>query len=287
MIAVVIPTIRPEKLEDFKMAWQSLFIKHNVQLIVVLDGENPTTGIEDDYGASVQTVMEEYSDLIYNFNGGVRNLGFAWVAKYMPEIEIIITLDDDVLPVGDPIQDHLDALNQRVPISWISTASKYLRGFPYGVREEAEVVLSHGVWEGVADWDAPTQLVLGSRDVTFYKGSIPKGIYYPMCSMNLAFKRKMLPYIYHAPAIMGVNRANDIFAGIVSKREIDAQGWAVVSGYSTVNHIRASNVFKNLQKEAVEIEFNETFWSGDDSHPYFKVYKEKYKRWKEFVTKCQ
>ena len=277
-IAVVVPTIRPDDMKAFKKAWKPLFDKHDVQLIVVLDGKVPTV---DDFTA--KEVMGKYADTIFNFNGGVRNLGFAWVAKYMPEVEYIFTFDDDVRPKGDTIQDHLDALNSRVPVSWLSTGSEYLRGFPYGVRDEAEVVLSHGVWEGVADWDAPTQLIHGNRPVKFYVGPIPRGIYYPFCSMNVAFKRKFLPYIYHAPAARGVVRANDIFAGIASKRIIDKKGWAVVSGMSTVLHERASNVFKNLVAESVEIGLNETYWQGDESHEYFKIYNEKRKRWEKFI----
>ena len=286
-IAVVIPSIRPKDYGKFVVAWGELLLKHNVEFITVWDGEKPIVS-HNHQDFTADQVMGRYKNVLSNFVATIRNLGFAYVAKYLPDVEYIITLDDDETPIGDPIQDHIDALNMRVPVSWMSTASEYTRGFPYGVRQEAEVVLSHGVWEGVADWDAPTQLVLGThRPVTFYKGAIPKGIYYPMCSMNLAFKRKLLPYIYHAPKALGVVRANDIFAGIVSKRAIDKRGWAAVTGYSRVNHQRASNVFKNLREEAVELELFETFWKGQEDHPYFKIYRDKLKRWKEFIKKCR
>jgi reversibly glycosylated polypeptide/UDP-arabinopyranose mutase len=231
--------------------------------------------------------MGKYASCLTNFNGGIRNLGFAYIARHMPKVETIITLDDDTLPIGDPIQDHLDALNQRVPISWMSTASEYMRGFPYGVRDEAEVVLSHGVWEGVADWDAPTQLVKGShRPVDFPKCPIPKGIYFPMCIMNVGFKRKMLPWMFQAPPApdMNIGRSDDIYCGILAKREIDKQGWAAVTGYARVRHERASDVYKNLNVEAKTIELMESFWKGDESHPYFKLYREKLKTWQSFLT---
>jgi len=286
-IAVVIPTIRPESYKTFLEAWQPLFDKHNVVLLTIWDGEEPEVEIN---GTKFNrgNVLGEYKDVVGNFNANVRNLGFAYIAKFLPEIQYIITLDDDETPIGDPIQDHIDALNMRVPISWMSTASEYMRGFPYGVRDEAEVVISHGVWEGVADWDAPTQLVKGTdRKVEFYKGPIPKGIYYPMCSMNLAFKRRMIEYIYHAPVALGVVRANDILAGIISKRAVDRHGFAVVTGYARVNHQRASNVFKNLEQEAVEIGLYETFWQGDNSHPYVKIYADKLAQWQEFIHSCK
>jgi len=279
-IAVVIPTIKPGHIEKFMKAWQPLFSKHNINPLVVKDGKNPTIN-----EFSAKQVMGKYADCLTNFSGSIRNLGFAYVVKYLPEVEAIITLDDDVEPIGDTIQDHANALKMRVPVSWISTASEYTRGFPYGIRNEAEVVLSHGVWEGIVDWDAQTQLAKGNHPVTFYKGPVPKGIYYPMCGMNLAFKIKLLPYIFHAPPALGVDRHDDIYAGIVSKREIDKRGWAAVTGYAVVNHNRTSNALENLKKEALGIELNETFWKGDESHPYFKIFRERLERWQEFIKK--
>lgn len=253
---------------------------HDCHLIKVVDGENPTAA-----GETVEEIMGDSADLVYNKNDGVRNLGFAYIAKHHPEVDTIITLDDDTRPHGDTIQDHLDALNKRVPVSWLSTASEFMRGFPYELHEEAEVVLSHGVWLGVKDWDAPNQLVRGNPDATFYRGPIPKGVYYPMCGMNIAFKRKLLPYMYFAPMghRVGMDRFADIWLGIVSKRIIDQKGWAVVSGYATVQHDRASNVWKNLQKEARGLELNEGFWRGEEADTYFIEYQQNRKRWEEFI----
>lgn len=294
IVTIIIPSIRPESYAKFKKAWQPLFDKHDVSLVTVWDGKEPKVVsshcsnpiCEHGETLTLKEIMGKYSNCIVNFNGGIRNLGFAYVAKYQKYTDIIITLDDDTRPIGDPIQDHIDILNKRVPISWLSTASEYMRGFPYKIREEAEVVLSHGVWEGIADWDAPTQLVKGNQPVEFYKGPIPKGIYFPMCIMNTAFKFKMLPWMYQAPPApeLNIGRTDDIFCGILAKREIDKQGLAAVSGYASVLHERESNVYKNLQLEAKTIELMETFWQGDESHPYFKIYREKLKLWQEFIN---
>lgn len=274
MIAVVIPTIRQESYKEFIEAWQPLFNKHSVQLVTVVDGDVPTVN-----GVHGPQIMGNDYDLIYNFNDGVRNLGFAYIAKFLPEVETIITLDDDLMPIGDPIQEHLISLKMAVPVTWLSTADPYMRGFPYGVRHEAEVVLSHGIWQGIHDWDAPTQLVMGNQSARFYKGPIPKGVFYPMCGMNLAFKRKLLPYMYWAPMTDGIDRFADIWCGIESKKIIDDKGWAVVSGYADVYHERASDVFKNLVKEAKGLGMNEHYGEGD----YFKLYKEKRLRWQKLM----
>ena len=225
--------------------------------------------------------MGEYPDLIYNLNDGVRNIGFAYVAKYLPDVEYIISLDDDTSPQGDTIQDHVDALSMNVPVTWMSTASQYTRGFPYGIREEAPVVLSHGVWNGVADWDAPTQLIHGNREVSFYKGVIPKGVLFPVCAMNMAFRRCMLPYIYQAPMghRVGLDRFADIWGGIEAKKDLDRKGWAAVTGYSTVQHERASNVFTNLVKESRGLGFNEKY--GEDK--YFDVFFKNRYTWNQMM----
>ena len=288
-IAVVTPTVRgrEEQIAKFEAAWRPLFDLHDVTFIKVLDGETPTVE-----GKDWKEVMGKHVGCLSNFNGGIRNLGFAYVAKYLPKIEYIITLDDDTVPMGDTVADHIRALEMRVPISWTSTASEYMRGFPYGIREEAEVVLSHGVWEGVADWDAPTQLVLGShRPVSFPKMPIPKGILYPMCGMNIAFKRKMLPHMYQAPFWTnkdgtGIGRVDDILCGIYSKKAIDEAGDAVVTGYARVLHERASNVYKNLKLEAASIELFEQVAAGDESSDYIQnIYFPKLKTWQEFIAK--
>lgn len=180
-IAISIPTIRPERYKEFLEAWTPLFEKHNVELFTVWDGKDPVVQINNGKGRlSVKDIMGKYSGAIVNLNGGIRNLGFA-AAHRFSKPDIYITLDDDETPVGDTIQDHIDALNMKVPVSWLSTYSEYMRGFPYLIRDEAQVVLSHGTWNGFMDWDAPTQLVLGNREAFPYIGPIPKGIYYPMC----------------------------------------------------------------------------------------------------------
>lgn len=259
-IAIVVPTIRPDtSLVTFMEAWQHLFDKHNVELVVVDD-----TGDKPIIFHNHRRMEMLDNELISNKCAGVRQLGFLYIAQYLPDVEYIITLDDDETPIGDPIQDHIDQLNRKVPISWISTASDYMRGFPYGVREEAQVMMSHGVWEGVYDWDAPSQLLKKDVKIEFYKGVIPRGIFFPICGMNLAFRREALPYVYFAPVgqYKGAERFDDIWMGLEVIKDFDKLGWGVVSGYAKCNHDRASNVFTSLEKEATGIRKNEEYWQG-------------------------
>lgn len=264
-IAVVIPTIRPEMHAKFVEAWQHLFDKHKVELVTVWDGDEPYIEHRD---KAYEVLGQPWSHLISKKCAASRNAGFKFVDEKLKDVEYIITLDDDETPVGDPIQDHLEALNQHVPVSWFPTTiinkgTDYMRGFPYGVRQEAEVVVSHGVWKVNPDYDAPTQLHTNA-EVGFYRGPIPKGVFFPFCGMNVAFKRKVLPYMYYAPvgAYKGAERFDDIWAGLEIKKDVDRLGFAIVTGYATTNHTRASNVFQNLEREAVGIRKNEMYWKG-------------------------
>lgn len=276
MIAVIVPTIRKESWERFIQAWQPLFDKHKVNLYKVEDGENPTCN-----GQSVKDIMGEYSDLIYNFNDGVRNLGFA--KAYKDGNEIFISLDDDTIADGDTIQDHLDVLNSRQPISFInSTDDIYMRGFPYWARTEAEVVFSHGLWKGVYDFDASTQLVLGTEEPRHRKMPIPKGALIPVCVMNVAFKREAMPYYYQAPMYGDINRFADIWSGWTVKKWIDENNLCMVNGYATILHERASNPFVNLVKEAKGVGMNENYTQGIYDE-YWELYQSKLKRWQKYL----
>lgn len=283
-IAVVLPSYRKDLYDKvFMPRWQELFDKHNVTLLTVWDEEDPlktTLQINNKEKINIKDILGKDSDLVCNRYAGVRSLGIAYVGLFLPEIETVLSLDDDLAPVEDPIQDHLQALKMRVPVSWMPIGDKYTRGFPYGVRQEAEVVFSHGVWEGVPDFDAPTQLVNGTNPMNFYKMAIPKGVLAPMSYMNTAFKRKMIPYIFMCPQIRGeLERCDDIWCSIEAKRVIDEKGWAAVTGYSRVFHERASNVFHSIVKESKFIQLNEGYWKGEKDDPYFKMYDERRLRW--------
>lgn len=274
-IAVVVPSHRQELTDMFLSKWQPLFDKYNVEFILVND-EGDTPHIEHN-GEKV----ELETNLVSNHCAGVRQLGFLYVSKHLPEIKYIITLDTDVEPIGDPIADHINALNMKVPVSWMSTSNIYMRGFPYGVREEAQVMMSHGVWEGNPDYDAPTQLLMPKHHNPSYpKGVIPKGIFAPICGMNLAFRREVLPYVYFAPVgqYKGAERFDDIWMGLEVIKDFARLNFGIVTGYARVLHTRASNVFSNLEKEAVGIRKNEEYWQGIEDE-WYKEFKEKREKW--------
>ena len=85
--------------------------------------------------------------------------------------------------------------------------------------------------------------------------------------MNLAFNREITPLMYFP--LMGednqenkwsYNRFDDIWCGIIAKKIMDHLGLGVVNGVPFVEHRKASDVFKNLENEAIGIKMNEKFW---------------------------
>lgn len=294
-IAVVVPTIRPESWEVFLSKWVDLFEKHKVYLIKVNDGTDYPVIEASDFAQFDETIVVynkfPKSPWLFNKSDCCRNAGF-WAA-YKWGAEIIISLDDDVYPAGDPIQDHINALSMSVSPTWISTAQDWrVRGIPVG-GEKWPVMLSHGVWNGVPDFDAPTQFLNPDvKDIAFNKTNIPKGALFPLCAMNFAFRRELMPYVYQAP--MGKRLAEydlpvgdrfaDIWSGVVLKRWMDTQGYAAVTGYATIYHSRASNVFANMKKESIFMELNEDFDNqfhdnNDNPHPYVILYKSCLEQW--------
>lgn len=287
-LAAIVPTTpnRYKIYAEFIGSWYNLFIKHDVSVIKIMDGDNQRL-IHNGREYSSKDLLGDDSDLISSHDTACKNLGLYYILKNTDYTHILI-LDDDVRPEKDPIRDHLEIIDSPTLLSWLPTMSPPPRGTPYQARGEGIVKLSHGVWQGVPDWDAPSQLTMGQKPVYFPKVIIPKNVNFPMCGMHLMIKREAVPYLYFAPPYKGsdgsFSRADDIFAGILLKREFDDLNYAVATGYATVTHERASNVFDNLVKEALFIKLNETFYKGDVSHPYYNEYLPKFDRWKSLVS---
>ena len=314
-IAVCVPTIRPEKFRDeFLPAWDEVFKRHEVKVFACHDGEAPEV-IRLEYlsGFNAEPIpsvvdISAVKPVLFNRSDVCRNAAF-YAAKKTMDPDIYISLDDDVTPWNgnDPIQEHLDALAMDVELDWFNTAHFYrMRGLPYK-QLKYPVLLSHGVWKGVPDFDAITQIQNPDvRDITFLRAPAPRGAFLPISAMNFAFRKEVLPYAYQAPMgqrlsidfnLPQYDRFGDIWAGVVMKHAIDTiLGGAVVTGYSTVHHDRASDVYTNLKKEAVGMELNEVFIHYlpdlfeimdiriDSEIPeYIKLYKKMLTKWQNII----
>jgi reversibly glycosylated polypeptide/UDP-arabinopyranose mutase len=78
--------------------------------------------------------------------------------------------------------------------------SDFVRGYPYSLRSGVPTGVSHGIWMNQPDYDAPTQLLKVRERVSRIHEmvlTVPAGIFFPLCSMNLAFDRTLI-----GPAMM-------------------------------------------------------------------------------------
>ncbi|MCL5797593.1 MAG: hypothetical protein M1366_02220 [Patescibacteria group bacterium] len=273
-IAIVIPTIRNL---DFLKYWKNHF--YNCAGFIIEDHKSkeintPKKYFQKVYHYTWQDIDNELgknSWIISRKNAGIRSFGF--LKAFQLKADIVITLDDDCYPVTGQnfINEHVENLSLSAPDGWYPTYPHrqyyYTRGIPYAIRGKREVVVSHGLWKNILDFDAPTQLLhqdLSIPDSFPFIEFVPKGYLFPMCSMNLAFKSKITPLMYF-PLMgydplgnhWGYDRFDDIWAGMFAKKIIDHLGMAVVNGSPFVDHKKASDVFQNLKKEAKGIETNE------------------------------
>lgn len=272
---VVVPTAREASLAGFLDAWRDELC--GARIIVVEDGPERSFSVN---GANVEhlawcDVEQRLGDAAWTIprgSGCIRSFG-CWVA-YQMRPDMIVALDDDTRP--DPahkgfLDAHWARLQSASDAAWVSTLDAASpRGMPYFVtHREPLVALNHGLWSGVPDFDAATQLLSRRVDISaeWSDQTVPRGSYFPMCSMNIAWRPEFTAAMYFL--LMGpeypFDRFGDIWGGVLAKRVADHLGFAVNSGSPGVLHERASNVFANLASESRGLAVNETFWRAVDA----------------------
>lgn len=264
---VVIPNHLPRI--EFLLDWKEL---KGVPKIIVQDSDDfPDADVDTDVynWAYVDDLLPDDAWIFPKMTSARRCFGFwkAWQQGYDP----ILTLDTDCYPENIPgmgwLERHLDNLGSHRTLGWVpSTGGVWTRGAPYSVRDKADVWLSHGVWSNVPDFDAVTQFFAPNwrMQPVSHTDVVPVHNFFPMCGMNLAFRRELAPAMYFGlmGPEWGIDRFDDIFAGIIAKRILDHLGKAAVTGAPSVEHRKQSDVFVNLRKEAPGMELNEHFWKA-------------------------
>lgn len=277
-VAVVVPTIREDCMQRFLEEWADELA--DAILIVVEDNPERTfdLGISDHYSwADAEADLGDAAWIIPRRSSACRAYGF-WRA-YNSGADIIWTLDDDCYPEPERRGTYLTIL-ERILTSdrggrgiWYNTIGHtplYPRGYPYGIREQRRpVVLHHGLWSNVPDLDGITQLANPDFRLQPYQHTdvIPTGKLFPMCIMNLAWRREFTPALYTllmgckpSGERWGIDRFDDIWAGLFAKRIADHLGYSVTTGAPTIHHSRASDPHRNAELEAAGIAIHEQLW---------------------------
>jgi reversibly glycosylated polypeptide/UDP-arabinopyranose mutase len=268
--ALVVPSNRPAEVCKFLEAWQP-YPWH--ETIVTADLAEPLPEVADLGAICVcwKDIEALGTDawIFSRRDSAVRCFGFLVAAHR--GADVVVTLDDDCRPNGNSaafLRGHLSNLFETPP--WASSVpGLHVRGIPYRLDEhavEVEIAVSMGLWRGVADLDAPHQL-LGFPGVRNFEP--PGGTrvmscrqFFPFCGMNFAFRRDALPALYFPPMGQGSPfcRFDDIWGGLVLQCILARIGRSITVGEPFVQHQRASDPLRNLVREAPGIEANETVW---------------------------
>lgn len=271
--AVVVPSNRRSNIDIFIGEWQQ--IESFDFWIIVEDGPKKTFTLDNRFiHVSWNEINDHLGDkswIISKEDSAIRSYGF--LKAYLLGADYVFSLDDDCYPLkneygyGYFTDEHIFNLTETP--KWVTSTGYRTRGLPYrNLGLAKNVVLSMGLWEGIPDFDSVQTLTSSYLTESLPKTRVmPYGQYFPICGMNLCFKREILPLAYFP--LMGVNspfrRFDDIWFGIICKKICDHLGLMITCGEPYINHTKASDEFENLVKEAPGIKLNESFWEEIDA----------------------
>ncbi len=258
--------------------------------------------------------VSEHAALIPDASHAQTSFGLLYL--WANDFEYGFFIDDDTRPHPDwnYFDAHLDNLAYEGTIEqvasdhqWVNVLYQnderhglYPRGYPYGAMGETQqtntthvddVVVSQGLWTNVPDLDAVRILMDGDRQgqaqtrlsTDDYENNFvaAPGHYLTVCSMNLAFRREVIPAFYQLPMDdndWNVGRFDDIWSGIFLKRACDVVGTSIINGAPLCEHNKAPrSTFSDLANEAPGLALNEYLWEtvdgvGDRANSYAGVY---------------
>jgi hypothetical protein len=257
----------------------------------------------------------EYAHLIPEASHAQTSFGLLYL--WAGEFEYGVFIDDDTLPHDDVdfFGRHLRNLQYEGSVEavgsdeqWVNVLYQnaddhglYPRGYPYSAMDESvettttrvdDVVASQGLWTNVPDLDAVRILMDGdlqgqaqtrTRAEDFGEPFVAReGQYLTVCSMNLAFRREVVPAFYQLPMDdnrWDVGRFDDIWSGVFLKRACDVLGKQILNGDPLCEHNKAPrSTFSDLTNEVHGLELNEHVWElvdgvGADATTYAGVFR--------------
>ncbi|ADJ15312.1 hypothetical protein [Halalkalicoccus jeotgali] len=246
--------------------------------------------------------IAEYEHLVPEASHAQTSFGLLYM--WANDFEYGVFIDDDTLPHGewDFFGRHLENLAFEGEIETVSSKKRwvnvlyrnadehglYPRGYPYSAMDETVetdrrevdgVVASQGLWTNVPDLDAVRILMDGdlegqarTRTTAEDFGTdfvAARGDYLTVCSMNLAFRREVIPAFYQLPMDDNpweVGRFDDIWSGVFLKRACDLLDSEIYNGAPLCEHNKAPrSTFDDLHNEVAGLELNEHLWEIVDS----------------------
>ncbi len=277
--ALIVPSNNIDRVAEFIEAWKPFRDWDAMYLIedAAVRSETPD-GVDYHFAWNdIEAALGDAHWCISRRDSAIRSFGF--LAAYRAKFEFIATLDDDCHPIGSSgfIGSHATAL-RGAPLWTPSVPGYRTRGMPYLGAGIHPVALNMGLWAGIPDLDSIQALSGASIPLSAIHppghgtphGShlepsnrvIPHGQFFPLCGMNLAFRREFAPLMYFGLQGDGYpyRRFDDIWCGLWAKKCLDQLGEWVTVGSPLIDHQRASAPMVNLVKEAPGIAHHEQFW---------------------------
>jgi hypothetical protein len=257
--------------------------------------------------------VSAYDHLIPEASHAQTSFGLLYM--WANDFEYGVFIDDDTLPHDDVdfFGTHMRNLGYEGEIEQVSSDEEwvnvlyqsdhdlYPRGYPYAAMDETvetetaeidEVVASQGLWTNVPDLDAVRILMDGDLQGQAQTRTTPDdygtdfvaapGQYLTVCSMDLAFRREVIPAFYQLPMDdnrWDVGRFDDIWSGLFLKRAADVLGKQIYNGDPLCEHNKAPrSTFSDLTNEVHGLELNEHVWEivddvGADADSYAGVFR--------------
>ena len=229
-------------------------------------------------------------------NGASRDFGFYVAWKNSDPGEIIVALDDDCevyhqdfhdqvvatlsdrqRPVATCDGTHLNILNLYEGVS----EQLFPRGFPYSSRvdygrtqinaaQSRNVAFSLGLWKHIFDINGIDKITgpeYSHPDGKLKEPSviIEVGKLISVCSMNMQFRRELIPAVYQLPMHVEVmpnwvvDRYGDIWGGFILKTLMDLNGDSMAVGEPMINHLKEGDYTRNIWQEHVCHLINDEF----------------------------
>jgi hypothetical protein len=287
IVIVVIPTNRAVRLD-----YLGPLIESGARFIVVDDSEGSVRVDHPSFEVfpwgERERMLGDLDVAMPRRNGACRDFGFYLAWRFSDEDEIVVALDDDCkverVDFADAVRASLSDAPRHVAIAegrhvnildlYENTPDHlYPRGFPYSLRPayrrcafngrmNRPVKFSLGLWQGIFDVNAIDKLEGPPYDhpearLRHESVIIPEGQLVSVCSMNMHFRREVLPAAYQLPMHVevmpgwNIDRYGDIWGGFILKTLMDRKGDAMAVGGPMIRHLKDGNYLRNVWQEHV------------------------------------
>ncbi len=229
-------------------------------------------------------------------NGACRDLGFLIAWHEMDNHEIVVALDDDCVVEDPHFPEEVARVLETGPSVTLEAATPFFnvldvyegidtpmfpRGFPYSARagyqrprfvpaQPRPAKFHLGLWQGDFDINAIDKLHL--RQWAFPEArlkvasvGVPAGTWVSACSMNMQFRREVIPAVYQLPMRIEVlppwciDRYGDIWGGFILKALMDVRGDQLSVGGPMIRHLKEGSFEKNMRQEHLAHLVNDEF----------------------------